>query len=218
MRITLVKKVLADGQDCRKCHDVLQQLERRGLLGRIDRIIVADKRDPGGIGWMIAQHYGVDSAPFFVVRQDDGSEKVYTVFFALLREVLELNGHEVLTAPDGLSGVAIAVQHRPEVAVVDIDGVVADVIFPQGVVPFADYPSQPGMLPPIGYVATPELHAAGCRAYNRWLAEFCAANPGPSFGLKLTATTSNSRPGSKFITVSAVTSPLSTCVQSIGHS
>ncbi|CAD5108772.1 hypothetical protein [Zestomonas carbonaria] len=89
MRITLVKKVLADGQDCRKCRDVLQQLERRGLLGRIDRILVADERDPGSTGWMVAQHYGVDSAPFFVVRHDDGSERVYTVFLALLHEVLE---------------------------------------------------------------------------------------------------------------------------------
>ncbi|MCY1286974.1 hypothetical protein D9M70_359570 [compost metagenome] len=89
MRITLVKKVLADGQDCRKCRDVLAQLERRGHLDRIDRIIVADERDPGGTGWMVAQHYGVDSAPFFVVRQDDGSEQVYTVFFAFLHEVLE---------------------------------------------------------------------------------------------------------------------------------
>ncbi|MBM7059396.1 hypothetical protein JQX08_01630 [Pseudomonas sp. UL073] len=89
MRITLVKKVLADGQDCRKCRDVLEQLERRGYLGRIDRIVIADERDPGGVGWMIAQHYGVDSAPFFIVRQDDGSEQVYTVFLAFLHAVLE---------------------------------------------------------------------------------------------------------------------------------
>jgi predicted TIM-barrel fold metal-dependent hydrolase len=39
------------------------------------------------------------------------------------------------------------------------------------------------MLPAIGYVASPELHAAGCRAYNRWLAEFCSANPGRHAGV-----------------------------------
>ncbi|AYC32687.1 hypothetical protein D3880_09935 [Pseudomonas cavernae] len=89
MRITLVKKILADGQDCRKCRDVLEQLERRGHLGRIDRILVADERDPGSAGWMVAQHYGVDAAPFFVVRHDDGREQVYSVFLAFLHEVLE---------------------------------------------------------------------------------------------------------------------------------
>jgi len=38
----------------------------------------------------------------------------------MLREVLELNGHEVLCAPDGASGVALAVERRPDVAVIDI--------------------------------------------------------------------------------------------------
>ncbi|MDH4564587.1 hypothetical protein [Pseudomonas sp. BN411] len=89
MRITLVKKVLADGQDCRKCRDVMERLERDGNLGRIDRILVADERNPGSAGWMAAQHYGVDTAPFFVVRHDDGREQVYTVFLAFVRDVLQ---------------------------------------------------------------------------------------------------------------------------------
>jgi hypothetical protein len=89
MRITLVKKVLADGQDCRKCRDVMERLERDGHLGRIDRILVADERNPASAGWMAAQHYGVDTAPFFVVRHDDGREQVYTVFLAFVRDVLQ---------------------------------------------------------------------------------------------------------------------------------
>ena len=89
MRITLVKKVLADGQDCRKCQDVIERLERAGHLGRIDRILVADERNPASAGWMAAQHYGVDTAPFFVVRDDDGREQVYTVFLAFVRNVLK---------------------------------------------------------------------------------------------------------------------------------
>lgn len=89
MRITLVKKVLADGQDCRKCRDVMERLERGGHLGRIDRILVADERNPASAGWMAAQHYGVDTAPFFVVRHDDGREQVYTVFLAFFHEVLQ---------------------------------------------------------------------------------------------------------------------------------
>jgi predicted TIM-barrel fold metal-dependent hydrolase len=88
--------------------------------------------------------------------------------------------HRVFIERDSVGGL-----HDPDVHLRDLeaDGVVADVIFPQGVVPFADYPSQPGMLPTIGYQATPELQAAGCRAYNRWLAEFCGANPGRHAGI-----------------------------------
>nr|WP_271407808.1 hypothetical protein [Pseudomonas sp. Q1-7] len=52
MRITLVKKVLADGQDCRKCRDVMERLERGGHLDRIDRILVADERNPASAGWL----------------------------------------------------------------------------------------------------------------------------------------------------------------------
>ncbi|MNR66939.1 hypothetical protein D3C85_1906760 [compost metagenome] len=38
---------------------------------------------------MAAQHYGVDTAPFFVVRHDDGREQVYTVFLAFVRDILQ---------------------------------------------------------------------------------------------------------------------------------
>ena len=89
MKITLVKKVLADGQDCAKCKDVQRLLERGGHLQRIDRVMVADERNPASAGWMVAQRYGVDTAPFFVVRHDDGSEQVYTVFHEFLHQVLE---------------------------------------------------------------------------------------------------------------------------------
>ncbi|AOE84916.1 hypothetical protein [Pseudomonas sp. TCU-HL1] len=99
MRITLVKKVLADGQDCRKCRDVMERLERGGYLDRIDRILVADERNPASAGWMAAQHYGVDTAPFFVVRHDDGREQVYRVFLALVRDVLQAPPHTP-AAPD----------------------------------------------------------------------------------------------------------------------
>lgn len=89
MRITLVTKVLADGTACAKCKDVMRLLERGNHLSRIDRTLVADERDPAGSGWIAAQLYGVDSAPFFVVRTDDGRERVYTVFHEFLHEVLE---------------------------------------------------------------------------------------------------------------------------------
>jgi predicted TIM-barrel fold metal-dependent hydrolase len=100
--------------------------------------------------------------------------------FAGRREAEFTEMHQVFVERDSIEGL-----HDPHLHLRDLeaDGVVADVIFPQGVVPFADYPSQPGMLPSIGYEATPELQAAGCRAYNRWLAEFCNANRGRHAGV-----------------------------------
>jgi len=110
------------------------------------------------------ERYDAEVADLFAGRRDASYEEM----------------HKVFIERDAVSGLADPDEHLRDL---EADGVVGDVIFPQGVVPFADYPSQPGMLPPIGYVATPELHAAGCRAYNRWLAEFCGANPGRHAGV-----------------------------------
>lgn len=106
MRITLVKKVLADGEDCGKCKDVQQRLEKGGYLSRIDRVLVADERNPGSAGWMVAAQYGVDSAPFFVVRHDDGREQVFTVFMSFLHEILEGRGPAPQDSPEVLAELA----------------------------------------------------------------------------------------------------------------
>ena len=50
MHITFVKKILADGQACRKCRDVEQRLERSGYWSAIDEVIIADERDPDSAG------------------------------------------------------------------------------------------------------------------------------------------------------------------------
>ncbi|MDF3932722.1 hypothetical protein [Pseudomonas citronellolis] len=106
MRITMVKKVLADGEDCGKCKDVQQRLEKGGYLPRIDRVLVADERNPGGAGWMVAAQYGVDSAPFFIVRHDDGHEQVFTVFMSFLHEILEGRGPAPQDSPEALAELA----------------------------------------------------------------------------------------------------------------
>jgi predicted TIM-barrel fold metal-dependent hydrolase len=69
----------------------------------------------------------------------------------------------------------------------DADGIVADVLFPD---------DQSANSPPFLWFAreynrrwdqeySPELKVAGARAYNRWLAEFCAAAPDRLLGLAL---------------------------------
>lgn len=89
MKITLVKKVLADGSPCKKCADVLEKLETSGQMSRIDAIVTADERDPGTEGMQIAKQYNVDRAPFFVVEQDGQETQIYTVYLKFVKEVLE---------------------------------------------------------------------------------------------------------------------------------
>ncbi|WP_323844428.1 hypothetical protein [Microbulbifer magnicolonia] len=88
MKITLVKKILADGAPCAKCRDVQQKLEEHNQLRFIDRTLIADVRDEQSAGMQIARKYGVDRAPFFLVEQEGREPEIYTVYFKLVKEVL----------------------------------------------------------------------------------------------------------------------------------
>lgn len=94
MHITLVKKILDDGSPCRKCTEVESRLRESGYLARIDDIVIADERDPDSPGLRLAQERDVDRAPFFIVRDGQGNEKIYTVYFRFLKEVLQQNPSE----------------------------------------------------------------------------------------------------------------------------
>ena len=108
MHITMVKKKLRDGSDCRKCSEATEHLRARGLLGRIDEVVWAHEDDPGSPGMLLSQRLGVDRAPFFVVR-DAGGEQVYT---SVLRLIQERFGAETSTLeeardidPDDVGGI-----------------------------------------------------------------------------------------------------------------
>jgi hypothetical protein len=89
MRITMVKKIKADGSPCHKCADVERRLADGGHLRRIDRIVVADESDPASEGMQLAARHQVDLAPFFIIEHDDGTTQVHTIYFRFLKEVLE---------------------------------------------------------------------------------------------------------------------------------
>lgn len=78
MRITMVKKKLADGQPCKKCIQAEEMLTRRGLMGRIDEVLWADEANPDSPGAVLAREFKVDFAPFFLVRPDAGDAVVHT--------------------------------------------------------------------------------------------------------------------------------------------
>ena len=87
MKITFVKKILASGEPCPKCADVEQRLIKTKQLAQIDEIVIADERDPGSTGMVLAKQLNVQRAPFFVV-EDNGEQRVYTVYFKFAKEVL----------------------------------------------------------------------------------------------------------------------------------
>lgn len=86
MHVTMVKKRLKDGSDCRKCADATEHLERRGLIDRIDAVVWAVEDDPTSPGMLLGARLGVTRAPFFVVRDDTGNEQVYTSVLSLIQD------------------------------------------------------------------------------------------------------------------------------------
>ena len=89
MKITFVKKILADGSPCGKCADVQEKLDKSGYINSINETIIADERDPESEGMQIARKYSVDRAPFFVIDRGEGEPQIYTVYMKFVKEVLE---------------------------------------------------------------------------------------------------------------------------------
>ena len=73
----------------------------------------------------------------------------------------------------------------PDVRIRDLDGdgIAAEVIFPQGSIPFHPHPANIKLLPRLVFTNDPTVLAAGVRAYNRWLADFCDLHPGRHAGV-----------------------------------
>lgn len=89
MKITFVKKILADGSACKKCGDVIRYLEEGDQMQYIDQTLIADERDPRSEGMLLAEELGVERAPFFVVEKENGEKEVYTIYFKFVKEVLK---------------------------------------------------------------------------------------------------------------------------------
>ena len=89
MKITLVKKILADGSPCKKCGDVIGKLESSGQMALIDHIAVADERDPESDGIHLAKLHDVNRAPFFIVEEEGKPVVIYTVYMKFVRDVLD---------------------------------------------------------------------------------------------------------------------------------
>ena len=108
MHITMVKKKMRDGSDCRKCAEITEHLRARGLWDRVDEVVWAHEGDPRSPGMVLGARLGVDHAPFFVVRDDSG-ETVYTSVLRLIQDRLGQQGTSLDQArdidPDDIGGI-----------------------------------------------------------------------------------------------------------------
>jgi phosphoadenosine phosphosulfate reductase len=89
MHVTMVKKRLASGEPCRKCAQTEEMLRQRGLWDRIDEVVWAQEDDPGSAGMVLAQRFGVEQAPFFLVSDEGGRVVAYSSALQLIREKLQ---------------------------------------------------------------------------------------------------------------------------------
>ena len=106
--VLFVKKIMGSGEPCPKCRDVERRLRDDGLLPRVDRVVVAREDDPDSPGARLARRHAVQRAPFFVLREPDGSERVIESYLAFKRWFS--------SAESSAGELADAVDRHPELA------------------------------------------------------------------------------------------------------
>ncbi|MEY4575964.1 MAG: hypothetical protein RL701_667 [Pseudomonadota bacterium] len=101
MHVTMVKKRLLSGDACKKCVEAEDLLRGRGLWGRIDRVVWAVEGEPGSEGMQLGQRFGMSTAPFFVVRDEQGREEAIASTLKLLRALAEPTAPAPAPEPGG---------------------------------------------------------------------------------------------------------------------
>jgi hypothetical protein len=86
MKIIMVKKLLEDGSECKKCREVTERLNAHNETSKIDHVAYADLREPDSEGFKLASKHQMDTTPFFIV-EDDGKETVYKTYLELRKHV-----------------------------------------------------------------------------------------------------------------------------------
>ena len=81
--IIFVKKILTNGEPCKKCSEVSERLVDDGLMQSINHIAIADQRDPESEGMRLARKHNIERAPFFIVESDSEEVLVFDVYFKL---------------------------------------------------------------------------------------------------------------------------------------
>ena len=86
MKITMVKKLLEDGSECKKCREVTERLKAHNEMVKIDHIAYADSHESESEGFKLAEKHNMDTSPFFIV-EENGKENVYKTYLELRKNV-----------------------------------------------------------------------------------------------------------------------------------
>ncbi len=70
MKVTMVKKRLTDGSECKKCQEATEFLKSKGVWNYIDEIVWYIEDDPNSEGAQLAQTHAMERAPFFVIERN----------------------------------------------------------------------------------------------------------------------------------------------------
>lgn len=90
MSILMVKKILLDGSPCAKCAQAEQMLRKRGYWDRIDTVVFAEEGNKKSPGMILAAEHDIELAPFFIVRNENKPERIYTRVLEFIKKELEV--------------------------------------------------------------------------------------------------------------------------------
>ena len=100
MHITFVKKRLANGEPCEKCKQASELIEQRGFSDAISEIVWAEEGNADSPGIQLGVKHGVEVAPFFILRDEDGNETVVTSVLRLLSQLKKSQSEPVAASAD----------------------------------------------------------------------------------------------------------------------
>ena len=98
MSVVMVKKILEDGEFCRKCKDVQGKLESDTLASMSERRLQRYETTSSD-GATLAKDFDVATAPFFVVRDDEQGEWKLVRSYLQLKKMLLKASASVQEAP-----------------------------------------------------------------------------------------------------------------------
>ena len=69
MKVTMVKKRLSDGNECRKCSEATAFLKEKGVWDMIDSIVWYEENNALSDGALLAAKHKMERAPFFIIER-----------------------------------------------------------------------------------------------------------------------------------------------------
>lgn len=93
-KIILVKKILKDGNLCKKCKTILYKLEASGHMEKIDTVAIALEGDLESEGYLLAKKYNQENAPFFIFEDKNGNTETASTYEDFLKLILRTGNNE----------------------------------------------------------------------------------------------------------------------------